>query len=309
MLPRIPDSVDEIILVDGYSQDETIEIARSLIPDIRIVMQEGKGKGAGLRTGFAAATGDIVVMLDADGSTDPAEIPAFVGALLAGADFAKGTRFGQGGGTVDMPLIRKLGNWGLTAFVRLLFGGNYSDLCYGYNAFWARVLPILDLNSDGFEIETLMNVRALSVGLKVAEVASFEAERVHGSGHLQAIPDGWRIVKVIVRERLRSSIRWRPHSLRHRSVEDIYVPAMRLLFHEALYLYRNRDSLPEPIYWSGVRAVRLACSMLRQMEVASSKDQFLQERCSGLCEDCRIWAFMCRRPSLSTTESIRAGCF
>jgi hypothetical protein len=136
-------------------------------------------------------------------STDPAEIPAFVGALLAGADFAKGSRFLQGGGTSDMPFYRKLGNRGFVLAVQLLFGGNYSDLCYGYNAFWSRVLPQLNLDGDGFEIETIMNVRALRAGLRVAEVPSFEANRVYGTSNLRTIPDGWRVLKSIFRERFK----------------------------------------------------------------------------------------------------------
>jgi glycosyltransferase involved in cell wall biosynthesis len=165
-----------------------------------VVYQEGKGKGAALRTGFRTATGDIIVMLDADGSTSPAEIPAFVGALLTGADFAKGSRFLQGGGTADMPLYRKLGNWSFVLAVRALFGGRYTDLCYGYNAFWARVLPHLDLDADGFEIETMMNVRVLGAGLRIVEVPSFEAKRVYGTGRLRTIPDGSRVVKTILKE-------------------------------------------------------------------------------------------------------------
>jgi glycosyltransferase involved in cell wall biosynthesis len=204
VLPRIPAWVYEVILVDGYSTDGTVAVARQLWDGIRIVRQQGHGKGAALRSGFAAATGDIIVMLDADGSTDPAEIPIFLGALLAGADFVKGSRFLQGGGTSDMPLHRKLGNWGFALGVRMLFGGIYSDLCYGYNAFWRRVLPYLELYGDGFEIETIMNVQALRSGLKVVEVPSFEAERVHGEGRLRTIPDGWRVLKTIVRERLRA---------------------------------------------------------------------------------------------------------
>ncbi len=200
VLPLIPDWVDEVLLVDGNSTDGTVDVARELRPDIRIVAQEGRGKGAALRTGFAAASGDIIVMLDADGSTDPAEIPAFVGALLAGADFAKGSRFVQGGGTSDMPLYRRLGNWVFVVAVRLLFGGHYSDLCYGYNAFWKRVLPHLHLDGNGFEIETMMNVRALQAHLKVAEVPSFEADRIHGASNLRTIPDGWRVLKTICRE-------------------------------------------------------------------------------------------------------------
>ncbi len=200
VLPRIPEWIDEVLLVDGHSTDNTIEVARALLPSIRVVQQEGRGKGAALRSGFAAATGDIIVMLDADGSTDPAEIPYFVGALLAGADFAKGSRFLQGGGTADMEFYRKFGNWALLRLTRLLFGGQYSDLCYGYNAFWARVLPVLSLDCDGFEIETMMNVRALQAKLKVVEVPSFEAERIYGKSNLRTFPDGWRVLKTIFKE-------------------------------------------------------------------------------------------------------------
>src|SRR5688500_16912424 len=71
VLPKSPAWVDEVILVDGRSTDGTVAAARQLYPDIRVVDQEGRGKGAALRAGFAAASGDIVVMLDADGSTDP----------------------------------------------------------------------------------------------------------------------------------------------------------------------------------------------------------------------------------------------
>lgn len=206
VLPRIPLDVYEVILVDGFSTDNTVEVARELRPDIQIVYQEGRGKGAALRSGFNAANGDIIVMLDADGSTDPAEIPVFVAALLTGADFVKGSRFMQGGGTTDMTLFRMTGHSSLMLAVKLLFGGNFSDLCYGYNAFWREVLPQLALDADGFEIETMMNVRALHAGLKIAEVPSYEAERIHGTSNLRAIPDGWRVLKTIIKERLKPGI-------------------------------------------------------------------------------------------------------
>lgn len=207
VLPFIPAWVDEVLLVDGHSTDGTADVARRLRPDVRIVNQEGRGKGAALRSGFNHASGDITVMLDADGSTDPREIPAFIAALLGGADFAKGSRFAQGGGTSDMPFYRKIGNWGFVTLVRMLFGGHYTDLCYGYNAFWTQVIRDLDLDGNGFEIETMMNVRALHAGYKVVEVPSFEDKRKYGESRLRTIPDGFRVLATIFHERF-SRDRW-----------------------------------------------------------------------------------------------------
>ena len=206
VLPKIPDWVSEVILVDGHSTDGTVDTARALRPDVVVVAQTGRGKGNALQAGFNAAKGDIIVMIDADGSTDPSEIPAFIACLLDGADFAKGSRFLKNArsGTADMPLLRKLGNWGFVMAVRVLFGGRYTDLCYGYNAFWASALPHLRLDADGFEIETLMNIRALRARLNVKEVPSFEYERIHGVGRLQTFPDGWRVLKTIFKEFARS---------------------------------------------------------------------------------------------------------
>ncbi len=207
VLPRIPGDVLEVILVDGDSTDDTVAVARSVLPRVQVIRQHGRGKGAALRTGFAAAHGDIIVMLDADGSTAPEEIPAFVRALIDGADFAKGSRFLPGGGTSDMQLYRKVGNAAFVGMVRLLFGGRYTDLCYGYNAFWRQVVPRLGLDGDGFEIETMMNVRALKIGLRVAEVPSFESLRIHGESNLHTIPDGLRVLRTIIRERFSGSVR------------------------------------------------------------------------------------------------------
>jgi glycosyltransferase involved in cell wall biosynthesis len=201
VLPRISAAVHEVILVDGYSTDNTVDLATALLPDIRIVAQEGHGKGAALRSGFAAATGDVIVMLDADCSTDPAEIPLFVGALLAGADFVKGSRFLLGGGTADMPIHRQLGNRAFVLLTRILFGARYTDLCYGYNAFWVDVVDALQLSASGFEVETMMNIRAHRVGLRVAEVPSFEYRRKYGVGNLRTFADGWRVLKTIFAER------------------------------------------------------------------------------------------------------------
>ena len=208
---RLP-NVDELILVDGGSTDDTIEVARRLRPDIRVVRQNRRGKGNALACGFAAASGDIIVMIDADGSTDPREIPLFIESLLGGADFVKGSRFLEGGGSADITRHRSVGNRALNALVNTLFGTRYTDLCYGYNAFWAHCLPVFDLNvggesvtgerlwGDGFEIETLLNLRVARAKLTVTEVPSFEHERIHGASNLNAVRDGLRVLRTIARE-------------------------------------------------------------------------------------------------------------
>src|SRR6266567_2165640 len=219
VLPLIPTWVAEVILVDGGSTDDTVSVACALLPGIKVVTQTGRGKGDALRAGFSSATGEIIVMLDADGSTVPTEIPAFVGVLLAGADFAKGSRFSQGGGSEDISFWRWIGNAYFVLMARLLFGGRYTDLCYGYNAFWRRHLPTLDLDADGFEVETMMNLRALQRGLKVAEVASFEACRKYGTSRLRAIPDGLRVLRIVLRERMGlQGRRWNQRRLRRERV-------------------------------------------------------------------------------------------
>jgi glycosyltransferase involved in cell wall biosynthesis len=200
VIPRVPNWVHEVLIVDGLSTDDTVAIARSLLPEIRIIEEHKKGKGAALRAGFTAATGDIIVMLDADGSMDPQELILFVAALVSGADFVKGSRFLQGGGTDDMSIIRMLGNWGLTQLVRVFFGSGFSDLCYGYNAFWKRNLTRLNFACNGFEIETALNLSALRSEMKVLEVPSFERSRVHGQSNLNPLRDGLRVLGTILNE-------------------------------------------------------------------------------------------------------------
>jgi glycosyltransferase involved in cell wall biosynthesis len=219
VFPRLPAGLHEVILVDGHSTDGTIEVARRLRPDVRVVTQSGRGKGNALAAGFAAATGDIFVMLDADGSTDAAEIPRFVAALCNGADFVKGSRFAQGGASSDITFTRRVGNWALNTLVNSLYGTSYTDLCYGFNAFWARCLPYMRVDCDGFEVETLINVRIAKGGLVIHEVPSYERDRIHGMSNLHAVRDGVRVLRTIARERRsRRPRRSPPARLRRRAV-------------------------------------------------------------------------------------------
>jgi glycosyltransferase involved in cell wall biosynthesis len=199
VLEQIADEVHEIILVDGNSTDVTLTTARRFRPDIRVVPQQGKGKGSALRTGFLAATGDIIVMMDADGSMAPQEIRHYLHFLSNGYDFVKGSRFISGGGSSDITRFRGLGNWFLLTVFNTLYEAHLTDLCYGFCAFHRRYLEHLDLTSTGFEIEAEMTVRAMQAGLRIAEVPSFELPRRNGESNLHAIRDGIRVLRTVLR--------------------------------------------------------------------------------------------------------------
>ncbi len=210
---RMPGDVDEIVVVNGASVDNTAEAARQLWPDGVHIDQTRRGKGNALACGFAAASGDIVVMIDADGSTDPAEIPRYVAALVSGADYAKGSRFIQGGGSDDITTFRRVGNKCLNGIVNTLFSTKFTDLCYGYNAFWRRCLDVMSLPDidaplhqwgDGFEVEALINVRVAASYLTIVEVCSCEKARIFGASNLRAVSDGMRVLRTICTEFTRS---------------------------------------------------------------------------------------------------------
>lgn len=219
VLSRLPVAY-EAVLVDGHSTDATVEVARSLRPDIVLLSQLGRGKGDAIVCGVEACGGDVVVTLDADGSADPAEIPRFLRAIEAGADLAKGSRRLAGGGSTDLTRTRRCGNAALKRLVNSSFGTAYTDLCYGMNAFrrdraadlglaragytgrgaargYRRQVPL----GYGFEIETLMNIRAAVATLVVTEVPSFERPRLHGQSNLNVVRDGLRVLQVILAER------------------------------------------------------------------------------------------------------------
>lgn len=241
VLSGLPAGLHEVILVDGHSTDGTIGAALRLRPGIKVVQQTRRGKGNALACGFAEITGDVVVTLDADGSADPGEIPAFAAALAAGAEFAKGTRFDRGGRSHDITRFRRAGNAALSRLVNVLFRTRYTDLCYGYNAFRVHLLPLLDLPptepecesvagmlwGDGFEIETLINVRVARAGVRITEVGSTELPRLHGVSNLRALPDGIRVLRTILAERRRSRVVVPPAPAARPVRDGVVIPAVR----------------------------------------------------------------------------------
>lgn len=201
VLERLPADIDEVILVDGNSVDDTIAVSRAVCPDIRVICQDRPGKGAALRAGFAAARGDVIVMIDADRSMDPAEIERFLALIGEGYDLVKGSRFMGDGGTSDMEHVRRVGNAALRGLANSLYRTRFTDLCYGFMAFRREHLSALALQGDGFEIETEIVVRAVRSGLRIGEVASFEQPRGHGESNLNTWRDGTRVLRVMLAHR------------------------------------------------------------------------------------------------------------
>lgn len=205
------DCYHEVIVVVCKDDHASAEAARTALPSARIVIQTRKGKGNAMACGFAEVTGDVIVMFDVDGSADPREIPRFITALTDGADFAKGSRFCRGGGSEDATLLRAWGTMGLTLMASVLTATRFTDLCYGYNAFWTDQLPVLDLppvhlragdnremvHGDGFEIEALIISRFALAGVHITEVPSFEYNRYHGESNLNTFRDGFRVLRTM----------------------------------------------------------------------------------------------------------------
>jgi glycosyltransferase involved in cell wall biosynthesis len=196
----------DILIVDGHSTDRTVDVALSL--GARVVYQNGSGKGNALRRGFwECKDSSIVVMIDADGSMPPDEVPLYLKAVESGADVVKGSRFMAKGSSKDFTFMRKTGNRILTGLTNFLFLTNYTDLCYGFMAFSKDAISKLNpcLRGERFEIETEICVKAKGLGLKVIEVPSCELPRIHGTSNLRTFRDGFSILGLLLAESIREN--------------------------------------------------------------------------------------------------------
>ena len=202
VLSGVPRWVHEVLLVDGHSTDDTVDKARQVRPDIHVVYQPGKGKGEALRHGVQKASGDIIVTLDADGQTDPAEMPKFIEPLLDGYDWAKGSRLTYGR-PLNMPWHRWLGNRVLAITSNILYGTRYTDICSGYNAFRKEAFQHLKLSYDSFEMEQQMLVKIKKARMKVKEVAHLDVGRIDGVSKISSVKQGFIDWFVIISERFR----------------------------------------------------------------------------------------------------------
>jgi glycosyltransferase involved in cell wall biosynthesis len=209
LLEAIPPTISEVILIIGGRLTEDMAFAaEQLFPNVRIVKQAGKRKDEALKVGFTRCTGDIIAMLAADGTTNPNEIPRFIEALQAGYAFAKGSRFIKGGRSNDRSIIGRLGSYGLSRLVRILFRTQISDLCYSYNAFWKQYLDYVEINPDDLfgdssvKFRTSLSLRLLNGALKVAEVPSVERPSVDKQNERLSFVDSWQMLKALVKARI-----------------------------------------------------------------------------------------------------------
>lgn len=186
----------EVIVVDGYSKDKTVEIAKK--HGARIIY-DNMGKGSALIKGLKAAKGSVIISMDADMSNKPNELKVLIAGIEAGYDVCMGSRFLVGGGSDDMPFVRRFGNKIFVYMVNLLYGANYTDLCYGYRSFSRNAVRKLKLTEKGFGIETEISIKAKKSSLKIMEVPSYEKKRASGIAKLQTFSDGKKILKTILR--------------------------------------------------------------------------------------------------------------
>jgi glycosyltransferase involved in cell wall biosynthesis len=208
------DAFEDIVLVDGMSTDDTVAVATALRPDIRVIERAPNGKGDALRAGFAAATGDVIVIMDADGSMDPNEVAVFTSMIAVGYDLVKGSRLAVGGGSHDLTFIRWAGNRALCMLANRLFDTKWTDLCYGFLAFRRDCLERLSLDADGFEIESQILANAALAGLRIAEIPSVELSRISGESHLNARKDGVRVLRTMLAARYSTRARRSAMALR-----------------------------------------------------------------------------------------------
>lgn len=193
--------VDEILLVDGHSSDGSREVAQSL--GARVVLDNGKGKGEAVRVGFAEAKGDIIVLIDADCSHDPKDIPALVGPLIAGqADLVVGSRMTGGSHELHGDInrfIRVTGSHIILLAINYRWDVRLTDVQNGFRAIRADVARAIDLTENIHTIEEEMVMKALKKGFRVMDVPSREYERKHGNSSLSHWKDGHRFVWCVLK--------------------------------------------------------------------------------------------------------------
>jgi len=195
--------VDEVLVVDGHSKDKTRQIAKEC--GAKVVLDGGKGKGDGIRTGIRKAKGDIIVFIDADGSHNPKDIPKLIKPIKNGeADLVVASRAKGGSDEVRLDLdglFRQIGSEIAAILVNFRWRANLTDIQNGFRAIRRKTALALKLESDGFEIEEEMIMKCLKRGVRIMEVAGHEYQRRWGVSKLPTT-QAWRFLLRLFKELL-----------------------------------------------------------------------------------------------------------
>lgn len=201
ILDNVPKNlVDEILVVDGYSKDNTFEIVKK--SGYNIIRQEGKGRGAAFKTGFKKVKGDLVVMLSTDGNERPGDIRKLIDKVNDGYDMVIATRFGLGR-SEDVTFIRNIGNYIFTFLCNVAGGLHITDSMNGFRIMRRDALKKMNIESDRFDIEGEITIKAGKLKLKVGEIPTVEDPRLHSDSRLRTFRDGYIILRRIFKEALR----------------------------------------------------------------------------------------------------------
>lgn len=217
VIAATPSHQFEVIVVDDHSTDRTAAIASSLGARV-VTNHRSPGKGHALRAGFEAAMGDYLLMLDADYSHRPEDIPEFLAALNPETGLIIGSRVF--GGSEEYTHVRALGNVFLSAAMGLATGRYLSDALNGFKLFRREVFTGFDYTSRNFEIEIELIANALRAGYRVREVISHERARAGGEMKSRVIRHGTRFLLRIIWEGLRG-VKPRPLSRPADSTEPV----------------------------------------------------------------------------------------
>lgn len=193
---------DEIIIVDGHSNDDTVKIAKEM--GIPVFMDKRKGVGAAKRLGISKSHSDIIVLLDADGSHNPKDIPKLIKPIILNrADMVIASRIKGGSDEFEINfsgLVRQSGGDLIASIINYRFKVNLTDSLNGFRAIRRSTALKLNLNANDFDIEHEMIIKCLKKGFKIIEVASHEYARGWGKAKLPTFSKGWIFIWRLFKE-------------------------------------------------------------------------------------------------------------